>query len=109
VLWWVLAAGASRIPVFQTGWFVEGLLSQLLAVHIIRTRRLPFVSSRASRPVLLVTGAAMTLGLAMPFSMLSAHMGMTSLPALYFGFLPLILFGYCALLQAAKLRFSESG
>jgi P-type Mg2+ transporter len=108
VLWWVLAAGDSRISLFQTGWFAEGLLSQLLAVHIIRTRRLPFVSSRASRPVLLVTGAGMALGLFLPFSLLAAGMGMTTLPALYFGFLALILLGYCVLLQAAKLRFGET-
>ncbi|MEZ0112582.1 Mg2+-importing ATPase [Catenulispora sp. EB89] len=106
VLWWVLAAGDSRVSLFQTGWFVEGLLSQVLAVHIIRTRRLPFVSSRASRPVLYATGAAMLAGLVLPFSMLAGSMGMSTLPALYFAFLTLILLGYCALLQAAKLTFS---
>ena len=106
VLWWAPAAGDSRVPLFQTGWFVEGLLSQVLAVHVIRTRRLPFVSSRASRPVLYATGAAMLVGLLLPFSMLAGSMGMTTLPALYFAFLALILLGYCALLQAAKLRFS---
>ena len=108
LLWWVLAPGDSRISLFQTGWFAESLLSQLLAVHIIRTRRLPFVSSRASRPVLLVTGAGMALGLFLPFSMLAAGMGMTKLPAPYFGFLALILLGYCVLLQTAKLRFGET-
>ncbi|MEY9860664.1 magnesium-translocating P-type ATPase [Catenulispora sp. GAS73] len=106
VLWWVLAAGDSRVSLFQTGWFVEGLLSQVLAVHIIRTRRLPFVSSRASRPVLYATGAAMLVGLVLPFSMLAGSMGMTTLPARYFAFLALILLGYCTLLQAAKLKFS---
>ncbi|WP_194924237.1 magnesium-translocating P-type ATPase [Catenulispora pinisilvae] len=102
VLWWVPAAGDSRVSLFQTGWFVEGLSSQLLAVHIIRTRRIPFLSSRAGRPVLLATGAAMAVGLSLPLSMLAANMGMTSLPALYFGFLALILLGYCALLQIVK-------
>ncbi|WP_194918882.1 magnesium-translocating P-type ATPase, partial [Catenulispora rubra] len=106
VLGWVLAAGDSRVSLFQTGWFVEGLLSQVLAVHVIRTRRLPFVSSRASRPVLYATGAAMLVGLVLPFSMLAGSMGMTTLPALYFAFLALILLGYCAVLQAAKLKFS---
>jgi len=109
VLGWVLAGGGARVPVFQTGWFVEGLLSQLLAVHIIRTRRLPFVKSRASRPVLLATCAAMAAGLALPFSMLAGHMGMTSLPARYFGFLAVILLGYCMLLQSAKRRFNRAG
>jgi Mg2+-importing ATPase len=108
VLGWVLAAGDSRAPLFQTGWFVEGLLSQLLAVHIIRTRRLPFVSSRAGRPVLAATGAAIAVGLVLPFSMLAGPTGMTPLPALYFGFLAFILLGYCAVLQIAKNRFAAT-
>ena len=107
VLGWVPAAGHARVPVFQTGWFVEGLLSQLLAVHIIRTRGLPFISSRASRPVLLATGAVIAVGLALPFSMFAGSMGMTVLPALYFGFLALILLGYCTLLQTAKRSLSS--
>jgi P-type Mg2+ transporter len=106
VLRWVLGAGGSHVSLFQTGWFVEGLLSQLLAVHIIRTRGLPFFSSRAALPVLLATGLAMAVGLALPFSMAVRGMGMTALPVLYFGLLALILLGYCALLQTVKLRFS---
>ena len=106
VLRWVLGAGGSHVSLFQTGWFVEGLLSQLLAVHIIRTRGLPFFSSRAALPVLLATGLAMAVGLALPFSMAVRGMGMTALPVLYFGLLALILLAYCALLQTVKLRFS---
>jgi Mg2+-importing ATPase len=61
-----------------------------------------------SRPVLLATGAATAVGLLPPFGMPAGSMGMTSLPALYFAFLPLVLVGYCALLQAAKLRWTRS-
>ncbi len=40
----------SLARLFQTGWFVESLLTQTLIVHIIRTRRIPFFGSRASLP-----------------------------------------------------------
>ena len=38
-------------PLFQTGWFVESLLTQTLIIHIIRTNRIPFLQSWASWPV----------------------------------------------------------
>jgi len=37
-----------KAPLFQTGWFVESLLTQTLIIHVIRTRKIPFLQSRAS-------------------------------------------------------------
>ncbi len=62
------AATPASQSLFQSGWFVEGLLSQTLIVHLIRTRKIPFVQSTASAPVLLVTFAIMAIGLYLPFS-----------------------------------------
>jgi len=81
---------------FQTGWFVEGLLSQLLIVHVIRTQRL---RSRASRPVLVATAVVAAIGLALPFSGL---FGLVALPAAYFPWLAAVVVGYCALVQTVK-------
>jgi Mg2+-importing ATPase len=58
--------------------------------------------------VLAATGAAIAVGLVLPFSMLAGPTGMTPLPALYFGFLAFILLGYCAVLQIAKNRFAAT-
>lgn len=50
VMWWVFKANVPEAQtLFQSGWFVEGLLSQTLIVHMIRTRRVPFIQSRAAR------------------------------------------------------------
>jgi len=53
---------------FQTGWFVESLLTQTIIIHIIRTNRIPFLQSRASLPVVVTTIAIMIIGIALPFS-----------------------------------------
>nr|WP_218653011.1 magnesium-translocating P-type ATPase [Paenibacillus sp. 79R4] len=96
---------------FQSGWFVVGLLSQTLIVHMIRTHKIPFIQSRASRPVLLLTGAVMLAGIYLPFSPFGNSLGLQALPLVYFGWLAAILLGYCLLTQIIKgwyiRRFGE--
>ena len=49
VMWYVFSCNSpEHQTLFQTGWFVEGLLSQTLIVHMIRTRKIPFIQSRAT-------------------------------------------------------------
>ncbi|MFD3574033.1 magnesium-translocating P-type ATPase [Streptomyces sp. NPDC058644] len=103
VMWYVFQANSpAQQTLFQTGWFVEGLLSQTLIVHMIRTRRIPFVQSRASLPVLLMTGAVMVLGLWLPFSPLASALSMGPLPMSYFPWLIGTLLAYCTLTQVVK-------
>jgi P-type Mg2+ transporter len=103
VLWFVFGAGRAHPELFQTGWFVEGLLSQVLAVHVIRTRRAPFpfrrTGSRPSRALLAATCAAVAFGLAVPFTALAGPFGMHPLPLGYYGVLPAILLAYLAVLR----------
>ncbi|CAG2160027.1 magnesium-translocating P-type ATPase [Cupriavidus numazuensis] len=66
--WWIGANSPANAPVFQTGWFLESLLSQTLVVHIIRTSRIPFIESRASPALLAATGAICVLGVWLPYS-----------------------------------------
>jgi Mg2+-importing ATPase len=95
VMWWVFAANTpARQALFQSGWFVVGLLTQTLVVHLIRTPRLPFVQSRASAPLLAMTGAVMVLGLWLPMGPLASYFKLQPLPPGYFGWLAAILFGY---------------
>ncbi|MGC8864597.1 MAG: magnesium-translocating P-type ATPase [Bacteroidales bacterium] len=90
---------------FQSGWFVEGLLSQTLIVHLIRTRRIPFIESWATPPVVLLTAFIMLIGIYIPFSPAASILGMQPLPPIYFLFLILILISYAALTQAIKNWF----
>ncbi|MCL2682016.1 MAG: magnesium-translocating P-type ATPase [Bacteroidales bacterium] len=90
------------IALFQTGWFVESLLSQTLIVHMIRTRKIPFIQSRASNPVMLLTFAIMALGIAFSYSTLGAKVGLVPLPWAFFPWLIATLLCYCVLTQFIK-------
>ncbi|MGW2038669.1 magnesium-translocating P-type ATPase [Streptomyces virginiae] len=103
IMWHVFAANSEASQsLFQSGWFVEGLLSQTLIVHMIRTRKIPFVQSRASWPVMVMTVLAVLTGLWLPFSPLASSLGFTALPAGYFPWLIGVLLAYCTLTQFVK-------
>ncbi|BCQ62559.1 magnesium-translocating P-type ATPase [Pseudomonas sp. Boi14] len=73
LMWYVFAANSVEMAaLFQSGWFIEGLLSQTLVVHMLRTRKIPFIQSTAALPVMLATGLVMALGIYVPFSPLAA-------------------------------------
>jgi Mg2+-importing ATPase len=106
VLWYVFAANApERQSLFQSGWFIEGLLSQTLIVHMIRTAKIPFFQSCASWPLLFATSGTMALGLWIPFSFIGKSIGFTPLPPTYFYWLSAIILSYCLLTQAVKTWF----
>jgi Mg2+-importing ATPase len=90
---------------FQTGWFVESLLSQTLIIHIIRTRRIPFLESRASRPLLLASLAISVIGIWLPYSPLAHALGLTALPLGYWPMLTVIMFTYFTLTHLMKTWF----
>ncbi|MFO0757434.1 MAG: magnesium-translocating P-type ATPase [Byssovorax sp.] len=96
------AAAAHSQSLFQTGWFVESLLTQSLIIHVIRTRKIPFLESRPSWFLIAMGGLTVTIGLALPLSPLAPALAFIPLPAAYFGYLALILLGYALLTQAVK-------
>jgi Mg2+-importing ATPase len=103
LMWFVFGANnPEHQSLFQSGWFVESLLSQTLIVHMIRTRRIPFIQSAASPPVLILTGVVMAIGILIPFSPLGAGIGLQPLPISYFAWLAATLLGYCVLTQLIK-------
>ncbi len=103
VMWNVFGANTvAEQSLFQSGWFVVGLLTQTLIVHMIRTRKIPFIQSMASIPVLLLTALIMALGIYVPFSPLGAVVGLQPLPLSYFPWLVGILTGYAVLTQFLK-------
>jgi P-type Mg2+ transporter len=106
VMWHVfLANSIEHQSLFQSGWFIEGLLTQTLIVHMIRTQHVPFIESRAATPVILLTASVMAFGIYLPFSPLGAHLGMVPLPLPYFGWLAGILLSYCVLTQWVKVAY----
>jgi Mg2+-importing ATPase len=106
LLWFVFGADTPAMQgLFQTGWFVEGLLSQTLIIHLIRTARVPFVQSTAAAPLLLLTSAVMAAGVALPLTALGAVVGLRPLPWAYFPWLAATLLGYCGITQVVKMWY----
>lgn len=106
LMWFVFGAtSVDNQALFQTGWFVESLMTQTLIVHVIRTPKIPFFQSRASLPMLLITATVMAVGMYLPFSPIGADLGFVPLPAVYFLWLALILTCYCILTQFVKTWF----
>jgi len=96
---------AMRADLFQTGWFVESLLTQTLIVHIIRSRRVPFFGSRASAHLTMTTLIIMGVGAWLPYSPFAAALGMVPLPAVYWAWIGGFLVTYALLTHLVKSWF----
>ena len=102
MLWVFKCWDPARASVFQTGWFVESLMTQTLIIHVIRTNKVPFVQSRASRALTLTTVSIIAVGAWLPYSAAATPLGFTPLPGLYWPILLFTLLGYVGLTQTVK-------
>jgi Mg2+-importing ATPase len=87
---------------FNTGWFVESLMTQTLIIHIIRTNQIPFVQSSASWQLSMTSLLIMGIGAALPYTPLGRPLGFVPLPLMYWPILLVTLLGYVALTQSIK-------
>ena len=103
MLWVFHCWDPARAAVFQTGWFVESLMTQTLIIHVIRTNRIPFLQSRASWPLIGTSAAIMAFGAWLPSSPLAPVLGMAKLPDMYWPILLATLLAYLGLTQGIKM------
>jgi Mg2+-importing ATPase len=103
MLWIFKCWDPSRASLFQTGWFVESLMTQTLIIHVIRTNKIPFLQSRASWSLTVTTLCVMAFGMWLPYSPIASALGFTHLPQLYWPILMLTLLSYVALTQVIKV------
>ena len=101
----LLFAAWNNAPLFQTGWFVESLLTQTLIIHIICTARVPFFQSRASNALILTTILVAGAGTLLPYSPLGPILGFVPLPGNYWVAVLVIILGYCVLAHLVKTWF----
>lgn len=99
------AMQSQYIGMFQAGWFVESMWSQTLVIHMIRTRKLPFLQSRASAPVTLLTLTGIAVLTMIPFTGLGKLLGFTALPGLYFAYLIPCILLYMVLATSLKKAY----
>lgn len=96
---------AKYLALFQTGWFVESMWSQTLVIHMLRTQKLPFIESRASAPVTVLTALGVLIATALPFLPVGAMLGFAGLPAGFFAWLAIVVLAYMALMTVVKGRY----
>jgi Mg2+-importing ATPase len=93
------------MALFHSGWFVESLWSQTLVIHMIRTPKIPFIRSRASGQVALLTTLGIAAGTIIPYTWLGKQLDMTHLPPVYFAWLVATIFAYMILATIMKKIF----
>lgn len=96
---------AGYIAVFQAGWFVESMWTQTLVIHMIRTPKIPFIQSRASAPLTLLTFTGIAVLTIIPFTPFGAAIGLAPLPGIYFAGLIVTVFLYMILATIFKKIF----
>ena len=103
ILFWIFKANSVATQgVFQTGWFMVGLLTQTLIVHLIRTAKVPFIQSSAARSVVLSTLAVCLVGIIIPYTPLGVGLDMVAMPTLFLLWLMGIILLYAVMVQLVK-------
>jgi Mg2+-importing ATPase len=103
ILWWVIGANSPEsAPLFQCGWFLFGTVSQVLVIHMIRTAKIPFIQSLASRPLLISTILVTLIALVVSFTDFATGLDMQKLPLSFLPWLAALLAGYFILVQIIK-------
>lgn len=96
---------AAFIALFQAGWFVESMWSQTMVIHMLRTPKIPFLQSRASAPLTMLTCTGAILLTIIPFTPMGTMMGFVALPSVFFLFLAAVVCMYMWLTTVCKKRY----
>jgi Mg2+-importing ATPase len=96
---------ASKAALFQSGWFVESFWTEVLVMFVIRTRRIPFLTSRPGKWLTVLTLSCVAFGTILPFTILGDFLGFTALPSEYWVLLVLMVATYLLLVDAGKVFF----
>ncbi len=90
---------------FHTGWFLESLITQTLVIYIIRTNHIPFVQSKPSKWLVIMSLLIISVGIYLPFSPIAGSLGLVAPPAVFFVYLAGIVIAYLLLVQLVKMWF----
>lgn len=101
----LLRIQTNYVALFQAGWFVESMWSQTLVIHMIRTPKLPFIQSRASASLTLLTFAGIAVLTIIPFTAFGRDLGFIPLPSAYFAYLIPCILLYMVLATSLKKAY----
>src|SRR5258706_3352023 len=95
----------ARGSLFQTGWFIESIATEILVVFVIRTARTPFFFSKPSKWLVITCLSLAGIGILLPFSPFGANLGLVAPPPGYFVILILLIIAYLILVETVKNLF----
>ena len=108
LMWFVFSANTTeQQTLFQSGWFIEGLMSQTLIVHMIRTQKIPFIQSKPSWQLMSATVLIVFAGIFLVMGQYANYFKLQALPMIYFVYLAIILLCYMALTQTMKKIYTR--
>lgn len=99
-IWFVF--GVREAAVFQTIWFSYGVVSNLVGMHVIRTPKLPFVQSNASKTVYFSSILLSIIAIIVPFTILGKIIGLVAIPLKYLSIIIGVPILYCFVALFAK-------
>ena len=95
----------SSVSLFQSGWFVASMITQTIIIYFIRTAKTPFIHSNPSVYVFFSTSMAMLITMILPYLKVGTYLDLTGLPAIYYGWLLIVLILYILMVQIVKLIY----
>lgn len=92
---------------FQTGWFIESLVTEMIVVLVVRTIKVPFFKSHPNPWLVITSLTVLALGLFLPFSPLAHSIGFVVPPAAFYIFIAVLMLSYIFVLEIVKKWFNS--
>ena len=103
VLWFIFKYNSvDSASLFQSGWFVFGILSQTLIIHLIRTSKIPFIQSKSSKQLLISTFAIIIIAIIISFTNIAIIFDLSKLPISYLLWMAILMCVYILFIQVYK-------
>lgn len=102
ILWFGFKLRGPEAALFQTIWFSYGIVSNLVGLHVIRTAKLPFIQSNASKAVYLSSVLFSIVAILVPFTFIGSFIGLVAIPAKYIAVILIVPLLYCVVAVFAK-------
>lgn len=106
VLWTVIGANSiGTQALFQSGWFIMGVVSQTIIIYIIRTRKVPFYKSKPSNLLLFLSILISIIGVILPYLSIGKLIGLVPLPYIYIFIFIIVMTLYMLLTEIVKIYY----
>lgn len=100
IFYFVLGFNSDNVILFQTAWFIEGVISQTMIVHFVRTSKIPFIESIANKYLLLSASLCIIASIILPIILVG-------IKSFHFAYLPVAFYFYVIILLILYMVIEE--